>query len=118
VANINFVEPEWDMSDMNEQDRVRITALETKLDTMNSNLSRLLNAVIGDDQAGSIGLVVRIARLEEKMAKNWQRFEATEERIEKLESANTKIFAYSAAIAVVLSTLFNVGRFLFDVLSK
>lgn len=99
------------MNDMNDQDRTRITALEHKID-------RLLNAVIGDDQAGSIGLVVRIARLEEKMAKNWERFEATEQRIEKLEAANTKIFAYSAAIAVVLSTLFNVGRFLFDVWTK
>lgn len=103
---------------MNDQDRSRITALEHKLDTMNANIHRLLNAVIGDDQAGSIGLVVRIARLEEKMAKNWDRFEKMEERIEKVEAANTKIFAYSAAIAVLLSTLFNVGRFLFDTLSK
>jgi len=118
VPNINFIDSEWDMADMNEQDRVRITALEQKLDNVNTNLSRLLNAVIGDDQAGSIGLVVRISRLEDKMAKNWDRFEATEQRIEKLEGTNTKIFAYSAAIAVILSTLFNVGRFLFDVWAK
>lgn len=100
-----------DMPDMNEQDRSRITALEQKID-------RLLNAVIGDDQAGSIGLVVRISRLEEKMAKNWERFEKMEERIEKVETANTKIFAWSAAIAVGLSTLFNVGRFLFEIWTK
>lgn len=101
------------MPDMTEQDRGRITALEHKLDTMNANINRLLNAVIGDDQAGSIGLVVRIARLEEKMSKNWERYEAMEERIEKVEAANMKIFAYSAAIAVVLSVVFNLGKLIF-----
>ena len=102
------------MADMNEQDRVRITTLETKLDAMGVNINSVLNAVIGDDQAGSIGLVVRISRLEEKMSKNWERYEKMEERIEKVEAANTKIFAYSAAIAVFLSIVFNVGKMLFN----
>lgn len=88
------------MNEMNDQDRKWITALEHKID-------RLLYAVIGDEKAGSIGLVDRIAKLE-----------ATEQRIEKLETANTKILAYSAAIAVMLTTLFNTGRFLFDVWVK
>ena len=106
------------MDDMTESDRNNIRGLERKVEAMNANLQRLLNAVIGDDQAGSIGLVVRIGRLEEKMSKNWERYEAMEDRIEKVESNNMKIFAYSAAIAVVLSIVFNLGKMLFSVWAK
>lgn len=102
------------MADMNEQDRLHITSLKTELDAMNVKINRIYNAVIGDDQAGSIGLVLRISRLEEKMSKNWERYEKMEERIEKVEAANTKIFAYSAAIAVFLSIVFNVGKMFFN----
>lgn len=96
---------------MNDHDRSRITVLEQKID-------RLLNAVIGDDEAGSIGLVVRISRLEDKMSKNWERYEAMEERIEKVEQGQARIFAYSAAIAFIVGTLWQAGKLLFDIWTK
>jgi hypothetical protein len=124
LTNINFTN-EREMSDLNDRDRQRLDNLEHKLDDyMRSNTAfmkgldekfdrwdALYYAFVGNKFDNKAGIMNRIVDLESD-------YKAIDTRVDKVEGNQTKIFAYSAAIAVLLSTLFNFGKFLIGVWTK
>jgi hypothetical protein len=94
---------------MNDNDRIRLDALEAKIDMIDANVRRLHNAILGDHDAGSIGLVARIIKLETGRADTYK-------RIEDLEDTKKNVYAYAAAISFLISAIsgiiFTVVRFM------
>lgn len=83
---------------MNE---ARIKELESKIDGIDSNVRRLHNAILGDAEAGSIGMVSRLINME--MNKK-----DLERRIEALEDAKKQVYAYAAALSFFISAVMGV----------
>lgn len=88
-------------NNLNDNDRLRLDALELKIDAIDANVRRLHNAIIGDEAAGSIGMVQRMATLEAK-------HRATEKRVEALEDAKKQVYAYAATISITISFLMSL----------
>lgn len=90
---------------MNDNDRLQMEALKLQIDALKmqmteiaNNVNRLTNAMLGDADAGSIGLVMRIARIESKLAE-------CEKRVEALEDTKKQIYAGAAVISALISML-------------
>lgn len=108
--NINPID-ESEFANVNDIDRTRIDGLEVKIDAISRDVSRLTNAVIGDEQAGNYGIVSRIVKLE-------ARADTIERRYEDMEGKYNKVFAYSAAIAFLVGTVWTGGKMIFDLLVR
>jgi len=102
--------------DMNENDREQLQALKhqfegfkVQLNEVTAKLDRMMNAVLGDEMAGSIGLKNRIDKLEHERR-------TLEKRIEVLEDAKKQVYAYAAAISFFISaasgTIFTIIKML------
>jgi len=90
---------------MNDNDREQLQALKAhfeafkvQLNEVTAKLDRMMNAVLGDEMAGSIGLKNRIDKLEHERR-------TMEKRIETLEDAKRQVYAYAAAISFLISAL-------------
>lgn len=88
-------------NNLNDNDRLRLDALEVKIDAIDANVRRLHNAIIGDEAAGSIGMVQRMATLEAK-------HRAAEKRVEALEDAKKQVYTYAAAISISISFVMSI----------
>jgi hypothetical protein len=113
------------MSEMDDTDRAQIRDLQNsfaqyKIETtealrqlqmsfaqMQGTLQRIATTISGDPENDIDGIVVKVRKLDDH-----------EGRIKKLESDHVRIMAYSAAIAVILSTLFSAGKLAFELMSR
>ena len=120
-------------SDMNEQDRNQLQVLQNSFNAfkgemteslrqINASVARIANTISGDPENDIDGIVVKVRKLAEDIEAVRERekgYHADHEaRIEKLEQGQTKIFAYSAAIAVMIGTLWQAGKLLFDIWTR
>src|SRR5690606_13202484 len=113
------------MDEMNDQERQRIDTLERNIDTfiashqaftssLDAHFKRrhdIYYAIKGNEFDAQSGLARQIGTIRTQMTE-------LELRVEKNEQSNYRILAFSSAIAVVISVLFNVGKLLITVWTK
>ena len=118
---------------MNEQDRNQLQVLQNSFNAfkgemteslrqINASVARIANTISGDPENDIDGIVVKVRKLSEEIeavrTREKEYHTDHEVRIEKLEQGQTKIFAYSAAIAVMIGTLWQAGKLLFDIWTR
>jgi 1,2-phenylacetyl-CoA epoxidase catalytic subunit len=101
---------------MNDNDREQLQALKIQVEAvkvqimeMTTKLDRMMNAVLGDEMAGSIGLKNRIDKLEHERR-------TMEKRIEELEDVKKNVYAYAASISFLISAISGIIFTLFRIM--
>jgi len=138
LANINFVDEESHYH-MNEhgndlkalqvsfqeyktENAATLKDIRSSFEKFNTTLQRIATTLSGDPENDIDGLVTKVRKIQEEFeelrTREREYHKHHEDRIAKLEEVKHKIFAYSAAIAVVLTTMFNMAKFLFEMWAK
>lgn len=82
-----------------------------KIEELSVSVNRLLNAVIGDEATGNLGLNSRLIKLE-------SRIEELERRIDKLDATAARVIAYATAVSFLVASIWQASKLLFDIWTK